>query len=122
MLHSLITTAQNTANSKGYVASGTYRGSGGSTSEYKTLALPFVPSLLIIFSAANTTDNSGYIAILSRNGLGGLFTISRTASPIFYMIANLSSTTVRWKYYNNGGLAHLNMDTSGETYMYTALG
>lgn len=107
-LRTLVNTAQSTANSKGYVQSGTYSGTNG-----KTLSLTFsiYPTIVIV-------SNIYKIMIMMKNRFGGYATTSNYSGPFYPVTVNISGKT--WASYTDSSMHPLN--ESNYNYTYIAIG
>ena len=117
---SLISTAQDTADSKCKIISGSYVGTGTYGSGNKnSLTFDNPPKMLIVTSSANVShgNTKSYDLLLYISGFNGLAPSSFTnGSDGFYMVTiSGSGNTVSW--YSTGS-AEYQLNKSGVTYDY----
>lgn len=93
--------------SSSYVGTGTY-GSGNKNS----LTFTFIPKALFVFNASN---NIGVAVIGVVRG----FSFKGSANYIHSIVASVTDNTLYW---HNTAAADQQMNTTGETYYYTAIG
>jgi len=101
------------------IAAGTYTGTGGSgSSSPNYLTFDFEPQLVIISQNSATTERAGVLFLRGQTGCGGFGLQENNLN----LTLSWEGPTVVW-YTNTGGSpASLQMNSSGSTYHYFALG
>lgn len=118
-IKTLINSVNTTANSKAKIETGTYVGTGGTSSGMKkTLSFSFAPTLVFI---AGKDGYGGQNLPMTVVKVGtSACTENSNGSYARAIDATFSGNSISWTVYN--GLEYMNCNATGTTYYYTAIG
>lgn len=119
LIKTLIDSANNNANTKAKITTGSYVGTGKSgSSNQNTLTFPFAPK--VVFIGQQNGEGRGIFISASQYGDTRISpTISNAAAGSYGVALTWYGNSVSWY---NGYIGECQLNASGRTYNYTAIG